>query len=208
MRRIPPAKHIFPLRIVIIAIDISRMKKSFILLFIALIILRLLDLWTTYRSTPTLSDEINPLSSIFGGGWLMIILTNFILVGGILYLHYFYSFKYTPNSNVKAGSYSAYLSILYFNEPGKFYQVLYKMPVDKRILYGHLGFVLIRALIFGSILAVLNNTFHYYQYSFYIHWCEFIVHPAFFIYALIIIFFVLCFYYITHREFKTSIATI
>ncbi|MBK9980928.1 MAG: hypothetical protein IPP15_00650 [Saprospiraceae bacterium] len=207
MRRIPPAKHIFPLRIVIIAIDISRMKKSFILLFIALIILRLLDLWTTYRSTPTLSDEINPLSSIFGGGWLMIILTNFILVGGILYLHYFYTFKYTPKTNIRADSYSAYLSMVYFNEPGKFYQVLYRMPVDRSVLLGHLGFVLIRALIFGSILAVLNNTFHYYQYTFYIVWCDFIAHPAFFIYSLILLFFVLCFYYITHREYKINKAT-
>ena len=187
---------------------IKMMKKkliSFLGWSFVFILLRVLDLWTTYRSSPELTDEINPVHSIFSGGWIVLLITNIIVCAIILFLYHFYEFRYIPARNVKnTETYMRFLSTLYFGEPGKFHQVAYKMPEDRKILAGQLGYVLMRISVFGSMLAVLNNDLHYHRVPFYERWCAIIVHPAFFIYGAIFLFSIFVFRRITFREYRQN----
>ena len=61
-----------------------RTKLEFCILTLLLIITRFWDITSTYIITPNLEKETNPIVSIFGQGWLSIIIIQIILNRGLI----------------------------------------------------------------------------------------------------------------------------
>lgn len=84
--------------------------------------------------------EMNPLARFFGVGWNGLILANIIVVAFIIYACYFYYFKHvvaiTAERPVRL---TDYISEIYFQEKGKFYQILYKSPKKRKNTVGASG---------------------------------------------------------------------
>lgn len=164
------------------------MKTKFIFLTLLLLFARGGDFYSTslwFFDNP--SDEMNPLTHFFGFGWTGLILTNLAFVGLIIYGHYYYTFKYSPPKMSSIPSkLTDFVSELYFNEKGKFYQVFYKMPKNKNVFIGHTSYVLIRGTILGSILATIHNLCQFYNIPAYNAFREIVKRPLFVIYGLII----------------------
>jgi len=78
-----------------------------------------------------------------------------------------------------------FVSELYFNEKGKFYQVFYRWPKNKKILWAHIGYVLPRVLIIASFLATIHNLCQFYDMPFYNTFRSIVKRPLFVIYGLI-----------------------
>ena len=178
------------------------MKIRFIFLTLLLLFARGCDFYSTslwFFDNP--SDEMNPLTRIFGFDWTGLILTNLILVGLIIYGHYYYTFKYSiPKVSSIPEKLTDFVSELYFSEKGKFYQVFYKIPKNKKILIGHSGYVLIRVIILASILATIHNLCQFYNFSAYNTFREIVKRPLFVIYGLIISSFI----YFSYRLWKSE----
>lgn len=168
------------------------MKIKFILLTFLLLFARGCDFYSTslwYFDNP--SHEANPLSSILGFGWNGLVISNLIIVGFIIYAFYFYSFKYSihvPKTEIK--NLTDFVSEYYFNEKGKFYKVFYRMPMNKEIMIGHTGYVLIRVVIIGSFLAAIHNLCQFHNIPAYNTYREIVKRPLFVIYGLIIFSFI------------------
>ena len=180
------------------------MKTKFILLTILLLFARGCDFYSTslwFFDNP--SDETNPLTQIFGFGWTGLVLTNLIIAGLIVYGFYYYSFKYSiPKLSNRPDKLLDFVSELYFNEKGKFYQIFYKIPKNRKILIGHTGFVLIRVVIIASFLATIHNLCQFYNVPIYNTFREIVKRPVFIIYGLIISSFIYFSYNIWKSEYE------
>jgi hypothetical protein len=165
------------------------MKSKFFLLTFLLLFARGCDFYSTslwFFDNP--SGEQNPLYQFFGVGWTGLIIANIVIVGLIIYAFYFYSFRYTPTKlNTKPKQLSDYVSEIYFNEKGRFLEVFYKTPKNKKTLLAHAGYVVIRTVIFVSFLATIHNLCQFYNVSIYNAFREIVARPLFVIYGLMIL---------------------
>ncbi len=186
------------------------MKTKFFLLTFLLLFARGCDFYSTslwFFDNP--SGETNPLASIFGFGWTGLIVANSIIVGLILYCFYYYTFKYsTSKAPTKSTTLTEFISELYFNEKGKFYQVFYKIPNDKKILIGHNGYVLTRVVIITSFLATFHNLCQFYNLSFYNTFREFVVRPLFVYYGIFLLSFAFFSFRLWHKEYRNAKANL
>ncbi len=166
------------------------MKVKFLLLTFLLLFARGCDFYSTslwFFQENGMAGETNPLTRYFGVGWNGLILTNIILVGLIIAMYYYYCFRYKPRRelNIVPQNYREYASVLYFDKKDRFYQIFYKMPNDKRVIIGHVGYVMVRALIVGSILATVHNICQFYGYGFYDTFRDIVKRPLYVIYGAI-----------------------
>ncbi|MCB0668940.1 MAG: hypothetical protein KDC80_24115 [Saprospiraceae bacterium] len=165
------------------------MKIKFILLTLLLLFSRGCDFYSTSLwifENP--SDETNPLSQVFGMGWTGLILVNLILVGFIIYGFYQYSFAPSAHKRTrKPEKLTDFVSELYFDEKGKFWQLFYRMPKNRKILIGHTGYVLIRVIIVASFLATIHNLCQYYNVPAYDSFRDFVGRPLSVIYAIVLL---------------------
>lgn len=182
------------------------MKTKFFLLTFLLLFARGCDFYSTslwFFDNP--SGETNPLASIFGFGWSGLIVANIIIVGLIIYCFYYYTFKYsTANAPTKSRTLTEFISELYFNEKGKFYQVLYKTPKNKKIYIGHSGYVLTRVAILTSFLATFHNLCQFYNVAFYNTFREFVVRPLFLFYGILLLSFAFFTFRLWLKEYRNS----
>ncbi|MDX1911966.1 MAG: hypothetical protein SFV22_10795 [Saprospiraceae bacterium] len=179
-------------------------KVQFLLLTMMLLFARGCDFYSTslwFFEHP--EGEMNPLARFLGFGWNGLIVANIIVVAFIVYACYFYYFKHvvaiTAERPVRL---TDYISEIYFQEKGKFYQILYKSPKNGKILLGHLGYVLIRVAIFGSILATIHNLCQFYQVAAYDTFREIVGRPLFVIYGLILLSLIYYSFRIWRKEFE------
>ena len=115
------------------------MKIKFYLLTFLLLFARGCDFYSTslwFFDNP--SGEQNPLYKFFGVGWTGLIIANLIIVGLIIYAFYYYSFKYNA-TKIRSTSNNLidYVSEIYFNEKGRFLEIFYKTPKNKKTLLAH-----------------------------------------------------------------------
>lgn len=161
------------------------MKLKSFLLTIILLFARGCDFYSTslwFFGNPT--GETNPLYRFFGVGWTGLIITNVSIVGLIIYAFYFYSFKYKPTRQTSANKLTDFVSELYFNEKGRFFQILYKTPKNKSIILAHIDYVLVRVVIVASFLATFHNICQcYYNVAFYNTFREIVGRPLYVIYG-------------------------
>lgn len=183
------------------------MKLKFFILTFLLLFSRGCDFYSTslwFFDNPT--GEQNPLYRFFGLGWTGLIITNLIIVAFIIYAFYYYSFKYkSAKWKTKANRLTEFVSELYFNEKGRFVEVFYKVPKNKKELLAHSGYILVRVLIFVSFLATIHNLCQYYNVPIYNSFRELVVRPLYVIYGLMF----LSLFYFTYRvwskEYKLSL---
>jgi len=91
--------------------------KKFIILTFLLLFSCAGDFWTTLMATPDLAREVNPLKSVFGGGWQTLIIYNLLIllfVIGTNYYHLF-RFKYKKYENADFTNKRQMLSLMYFD---------------------------------------------------------------------------------------------
>ena len=164
-------------------------KTKFTTLTILLLFARGCDFYSTslwFFQSNGISDETNPLTRFLGAGWNGLILTNIILVGLIIGMFYYYSFKYQPHRvSTNPSNYKEYASSLYFGRNDRFWQIFYKIPKNPKILIGHLGYVLVRVLIVGSILATVHNLCQFHNVAAYDGFREIVIRPLYVIYGVI-----------------------
>ncbi len=137
----------------------SRIKLEFWLLTLFTIITRCWDITATYIITPDLEKETNPMVSIFGQGWMTVIIFQIILVSVVITLNYYSLFK-TKNSypSQKGYSYKEFITYYYFGEKRNLIKIVYKFPKNKSTLIKALGYILPRALIVISVFVSLSST--------------------------------------------------
>jgi hypothetical protein len=183
------------------------MKLKFFLLTFLLLFARGCDFYSTslwFFDNPT--GETNPLYRFFGVGWTGLILANIIIVGLIIYAFYFYSFKYKTTRQTSSNKLTDFVSELYFNEKGRFFEVFYKSPKNKLTLLAHLGYVLTRVAIVGSFLATFHNICQFYDLTFYNTFREIVGRPLYVIYGLILSSFIYFLFRLWSKEFRQSIS--
>lgn len=182
------------------------MKARFFFTIFLLLFARGCDFYSTslwFFDNPT--GETNPLYRFFGFGWTGLIVVNFIIIAAIIYAFYYYTYKYTlPKVSEKPGKLTDFVSELYFNEKGKFLQILYKSPKNKITLFAHLGYVLPRTIIFASFLATIHNLCQFYNVQFYNSFREVVGRPLFVIYGLILVSMIYFSYRIWKQEFEIN----
>ncbi len=185
------------------------MKLKFFTLTFLLLFTRGCDFYSTslwFFDNPT--GETNPLYQFFGASWTSLIVSNIILVGLIIYAFYFYTFKYKITSQSLSNNLTDFVSELYFNEKGRFFEVFYKLPKNKKILFAHAGYVLIRVVIFGSFLATFHNLCQFYNLSFYNTYRDIVGRPLYVIYGLISISIIYFSFRLWNKEFQWNINNI
>jgi hypothetical protein len=184
------------------------MKLKFFLLTFILLFARGCDFYSTslwFFDNPT--GETNPLYRFFGVGWTGLIITNVIIVGLIIYAFYFYSFKYKSTRQTSSNNLTDFISELYFNEKGRFFQIFYKTPKNKSTLLAHTGYVLVRVVIVASFLATFHNICQYYNVTFYNTFREMVGRPLYVIYGLILFTFMYFSYRLWRKEYRLTIDT-
>ena len=176
------------------------MKTKFFLLTFLLLFSRGCDFYSTslwFFDNPT--GEQNPLYRFFGVGWSGLIIANIIVVGLIIYAFYYYTFRYVRStSGTKSGGLTDFVSELYFNEKGRFMEIFYKTPKNKKAMLAHMGYVMVRVVIFVSFLATIHNLCQFYNVSIYNSFRELVGRPLFVIYGLML----LSIFYFSYRVWK------
>jgi hypothetical protein len=179
------------------------MKREFLFLVSLALMTRLGDLWSTYLYTPSLQAEKNPLESIFHLGWNGILVANLLITIAVVYCNYYQLHMYTAKIvNVNVRNLKEYISFICFNDTSQFWSFLFKLPKDKSVLFTLFGYAGIRTLIFGGILATLNNLFRFYNIGIYLRFIQWIKYPTGFIYGLIILSFYIFLFYYMSLEFR------
>ena len=181
------------------------MKLKFALFTTMLLFARGCDFYSTslwFFQADGMSNETNPLTRFFGMGWNGLLIVNIMLVGAIIAMYFYYCFRYKP---AKTGigtpkNFLEYTSSLYYGEPHKFYQVFYKIPINKAAMLAHLGYVLVRVVLIGSVLATIHNLSQYYNLDFYNTFRTIVVRPLFVIYGIIILSFILIYFRLLQDE--------
>ncbi|OQC44062.1 MAG: hypothetical protein BWX59_02125 [Bacteroidetes bacterium ADurb.Bin028] len=135
-------------------------KIKFIILALFVIIGRLYDATTTYLYTPDLTNETNVLVKLFGAGWTSFAIIQSTLIVLILFLLYFYLFKFKTdlprekNLNIKQ-----FASYLFFNDTVSFYKIFYRIPKNKKTLFAAIGYIVSMTLISISFVVGTSTTF-------------------------------------------------
>lgn len=168
------------------------MKPKFFLFTFLLLFARGCDFYSTslwFFQENGIQGETNPLTVFFGVGWNGLILANVILVGSIVAMYWYYCFRYKAATALKPPpkNYREYASILYFDSPDRFFQIFYKMPRHPRVLVAHSGYVLVRVLLFGSLLATIHNLSQYYGFGPYDRFRLVVGRPLLVIYGLLLV---------------------
>ena len=182
------------------------MKLKFIILTLILLFARGCDFYSTslwFFDNPT--SETSPLYRFFGFGWTGLIIANIIIFGLIIYAFYFYSFKYKVTRQTSSNKLTDFVSELYFNEKGRFFDVFYKTPKNKMTLLAHSGYVLTRVAIVASFLATFHNICQFYNVTFYNTFREIVGRPLYVIYGLILLSFIYFLYRLWSKEFRMTI---
>ncbi len=181
------------------------MKLKFVLFTFLLLFARGCDFYSTslwFFDHP--EGETNPLYRFFGVGWTGLIISNMIIVGLVIYAFHYFNFRYKrPTTFSKEPTnYIELASLQYFNSPDKFYQVFYKTPKNKNVLFAHMGYVLTIVIIIASFLATIHNLGQYYGFQFYNRFREIVVRPLFVIYGLFILALILIYRQLLKSEYK------
>jgi len=181
------------------------MKLKFALFTFLMVFARGCDFYSTslwFFDNPT--GETNPLYRFFGVGWTGLIIANIIIVGLVICACYYFYFHYKRPTNLskEPANYIELASLQYFNSPDKFYQIFYKTPKNKKVLFAHIGYVLTIVIIVASLLATFHNICQYYGFHFYNSYRDIVGRPLFVIYGLIALSLILTYRNLLLSEYK------
>ncbi len=182
------------------------MKKNFWSLVVLLVLSRILDFYTTslwFFQPDGIKGEMNPLTRFFGLGWTGLVVTNILLIGLIIWSYYYHVFKYEPvKLEHPPNDFKTFVSRLYYGNDHSFYKICYSTPKNRRLGLSHFGYVVIRVVIFGSILASIHNLCQFYNVEAYNIFRSIVKRPLYVIYGLIILSFFYFQYEILRKEYQ------
>lgn len=113
----------------------------------------MLDFLMTFFATPDLVIEGNPLVSIFGFGWISLIIANIIVYAFYLFIVYYSFVKYQHVTNF-GESHLCYISNLLFDRPDRFRWVFYRTPKNWAPVFAAIGYGLAYALPISRIFVI------------------------------------------------------
>lgn len=109
---------------------------------------RIYDAYGTYQLTPDLSNEANPLVSIFGLTWTPLLIILWLLTIYTVYAYYVSVFKpINLLSTEKGYTFSNIVAYTYFGHKDNWISILYKLPKDFNRFNQYMGQLLISCLI-------------------------------------------------------------
>jgi hypothetical protein len=134
----------------------------------AILTLRFLDLFVTYRFTPDLKAEWNPLVSFFGASWAGLIVTQIAIVAFVAWLMFFY-FNRKPVETVLPNlSFNDFVYVYFFGKLRPWPARVFTMPTNLRrhLVFNGFLFFLITTII--SIFAIAHNLMLMSRVDFYV----------------------------------------
>lgn len=127
------------------------------------------DAYCTSQHTPDLTNEANPLVSVFGMGWTPLLLIIGALTLYVIYSYYLATFK-PMNLLPSEGGYSfiGLMTFVYLGRKEPWTAMLYKLPNSLSRFNQYIGHVLTRCLVFAGIVStamwlLINHTEFYKQ---------------------------------------------
>jgi len=143
-------------------------KVKFTLIIFWMLFSKSYDAYCTFLHTPDLSKEANPLVTLFGFDWFLLLLVISLLTLYTCYTLYLISFKPVKLYPEEKGySFSNFIAYMYFGKKSNLLSILYRIPSfkDKRAHYS-LGNILARYLIFAGLVStimwlLINNSEFY-----------------------------------------------
>lgn len=178
----------------------KRCKRNFIAALSLFILLRFLDLYTTYIYTPELLYEWNPVVTVLGFSWFGMILTQTLLITFIATLSYFYFARQTLIRFPAHLSYNDFVHYYFYDKIEPLSKRLFTFPRNIGRLLAFNGFVLLFLGIIISIFAIINNLL---IMTGNMHYSDFIINYGNYFYPFFIITIaVLSFYYYFFIEFR------
>jgi hypothetical protein len=127
------------------------------------------DAYCTFRLTPDLSKEANPLVSVLGMGWTPLLFIISLLTLYTIYAYYQASFKPTSLLPTEKGySFSNIIAYTFLGYKGEWPAVFYKLPKDMGRFNQYFGNVFTQCLVFAGIVStamwlLINYTSFYKQ---------------------------------------------
>lgn len=148
--------------------EIKDKKAKFIITVVWILFTRTYDAICTYRLTPDLSKESNPLVSVFGMGWFPLILTIGLLSIYIIYCYYLSMFKPKDLSPEEKGfSFGNFIAYIYLGWKDSWTAMFYKFPKDINRFNQFVGKIFTRCLVFvgfiSTIMWILINNSAFYR---------------------------------------------
>ena len=133
-------------------------KSEFWLLSLALVLSRLLDIVLTYRITPDLKYEANPLVQFAGLGWSILLLINLLVVlVSILLLAYSDKNNLSLFPKQQDYQFKEFISHYLYNERDSFHKIYFVVPYNRSAILHFYGYLLVRTLIAWSLCIVTHN---------------------------------------------------
>ena len=134
------------------------MNKSlkFTLVSAFILLTRSYDAYATYQFTPDLTREANPLSSVFGLGWTPLLLIIGSLTLYCIYAFYLRMFRSTEFLPTQKGlDFQAFSVSLYLGKPGRWVDMLFKLPTSGNRFNQYMGDFMTICLVFAGIVSTL-----------------------------------------------------
>jgi hypothetical protein len=131
--------------------------KAYISSVAAILFLRFLDLFITFRYTPDLKGEWNPLVSLLGVSWVGFCAIQLGIVALISFLMFFY-FKRKPVAVVQTGlSYYDFIYVYFFGKLRPWPKRMFSFPTNagRHLVFN--GFVFMFVAIGISVFAIAHN---------------------------------------------------
>lgn len=185
----------------------TKNKIKFILIFLLIVLLRGLDLFSTYVHTPKLTHEWNPLVSVLGASWLGLILVQAVLVLLIGVLMYFYFSRKTFLVFPPGLTLNDYIYYFFYEKPKTNKIKLIEIPKSGRRLLEFNGYVFMLVGISVSLFAITNNMLIIFKANFYMDFIFFFGDLFFpLLYACITIFSIFGFFFHEYHGYKKKMA--
>lgn len=158
-------------------------KLKFIVIVVWILFSRSYDAYCTFRHTPDLTKEANPLVTIVGiDSWSTLLIILGILTIYTIYTYYLVVFK-TFNLLPSESNYSLsnIIAYIYLGNKDSWTSILYKFPKDINRFNHYMGHFMSRCLVYAGFVSttmwiLINNTNFYKS-----------IHSPIFVYSVLII---------------------
>jgi hypothetical protein len=130
---------------------------KFLLVTVWLVVTRVIDVYATFKFTPDLTREANPLVSVLGlNNWTVLIIILSLLTLGVIFLYYIHIFKKDFKFPSEKGmGYLDFSGFLFFGKPEKWYAIFCKIPVGWKKNLQILGVMLPYGLAIAGLISTL-----------------------------------------------------
>ncbi len=145
-------------------------KKSlkFIMTTIWILLTRGYDIYCTYKFSPDLSQEVNPLVSVLGMTWSPFLIVLYLLMIYTIYAYYVSVFKPINLLPTEKGyTFGNVVAYIYLGHKDSWSSILHKFPKDLNRLNHYFGHTLSKCFVYvgfiSTIMWLLINYTNYYN---------------------------------------------